>query len=52
MSHGAVTRHGPLDKNIGLEFTICFSCVLTTKMSFARQNPMFHFLLTLMSAHY
>ena len=38
MSHGAVTRHGPLDKNIGLEFTICFSCVLTMKMSFGREN--------------
>ena len=40
MSHGAVTRHGPLDNDKGLEFTICFSCVLTMKMSFARQNPM------------
>ena len=39
MSHGAVTRHGPLDNDKGLEFTICFSCVLTMKMSFAKQNP-------------
>jgi len=39
MSHGAVTGHGPLDNNKGLEFTFCFSCVLTMKMSFSRQNP-------------